>query len=435
RGFNVTGPQGHTFTVRWLEPTAGRLQGLVVLQGGDALPGMSLLQVAGQAGGGAGYVDPINPNQGKGPQGTWTENLAAWGGSPGVGKPLYALFYDAEAETGANDYLNRTAVAGKPELNRMSTAIDMANNNVDNGGRISAADMNSSGGIQANQIAIGKAPFGAAPYPYETIQLNNGYNMRMAIGGREHTVLQSDGNLITHGTVAADGDVQAGNARFAGNVTANANVFGSEVYAVGWFRTRGNGGWYSEAFGGGWHMTDPTWIRAYNGKSVYTSGEVRAGRLSSEGEAVIGSRATVGEFLQINGRANQGGTCSPNGLVGADNAGPLFCTNGTWMRPGGPTTGGYVYRGSSTGTIVGRNDSRFTSFLTVGVGGDGTNNYGSIVYVNGMAVGQLTDYNRDFAKYDSATYPVPSGGTWQVSPNNQASSRTTVTVYEFVQSQ
>ncbi|MCL1586505.1 type II secretion system protein, partial [Xanthomonas nasturtii] len=25
RGFNVTGPQGHTFTVRWLEPTAGRL--------------------------------------------------------------------------------------------------------------------------------------------------------------------------------------------------------------------------------------------------------------------------------------------------------------------------------------------------------------------------------------------------------------------------
>ncbi|MDE6022321.1 MAG: shufflon system plasmid conjugative transfer pilus tip adhesin PilV, partial [Muribaculaceae bacterium] len=42
----------------------------------------------------------------------------------------------------------------------------------------------------------------------------------------------------------------------------------------GWFRTSGATGWYSETYGGGWHMSDSTWIRAYNGKSIYTSGGI-----------------------------------------------------------------------------------------------------------------------------------------------------------------
>ncbi|CAD2265255.1 shufflon system plasmid conjugative transfer pilus tip adhesin PilV (plasmid) [Xanthomonas arboricola] len=423
-GFNTTGPQGHTFTVRWIEPVAGRLEGMVVLQGGDVLSGMSLLQVAGQAGGGAGYVDPLNPSQGKGPRGTWTVNLSTWGGSPGVGKPLYALFYDAEAETGTNDYLNRTAITGKPEVNRMSTTIDMAGNNLASAGTVTAGQVNASGGVQAASLAVGKAAFGAAPYPYETVQLAAGGNMRMAIGTREHTILQNDGSLVTHGNIGAEG-----------NLAANNSVTGTEVYARNWFRTQGSGGWYSESYGGGWHMSDPTWIRAYGDKSIYTGGEVRAGSLNSMGSASIAGRATVGEYVQVNGKAAEGGGCSPNGLIGVDTAGPLFCTNGVWARPGGPTTGGYVYRGSGTGTMVGRNDSRYTSFLTVAVGGGGSNNYGAIVYVNGVLVGQITDFNRDYAKYDTGTFPIPTGGVWQVLPNNQNSSRTAISVYEYVQAQ
>lgn len=38
-----------------------------------------------------------------------------------------------------------------------------------------------------------------------------------------------------------------------------------------WFRSTGATGWYSETYGGGWHMTDTTWIRAYNGKKVYVA--------------------------------------------------------------------------------------------------------------------------------------------------------------------
>ena len=41
-----------------------------------------------------------------------------------------------------------------------------------------------------------------------------------------------------------------------------------EVRCSNWFRTTGNGGWYSE-HGGGWHMTNNTYIRNYNNKPVY----------------------------------------------------------------------------------------------------------------------------------------------------------------------
>ncbi|EJP32302.1 bacterial shufflon protein, N-terminal constant region domain protein [Selenomonas sp. FOBRC9] len=43
-----------------------------------------------------------------------------------------------------------------------------------------------------------------------------------------------------------------------------------------WFRAHDDSGFYFESHGGGWHMTDNDWIRAYNGKHVYTSGKMKA---------------------------------------------------------------------------------------------------------------------------------------------------------------
>lgn len=51
----------------------------------------------------------------------------------------------------------------------------------------------------------------------------------------------------------------------------NANRF----YASNWFRARGDCGFYFEDHGGGWHMTDNEWIRAFNGKNIYTLGKMR----------------------------------------------------------------------------------------------------------------------------------------------------------------
>lgn len=46
----------------------------------------------------------------------------------------------------------------------------------------------------------------------------------------------------------------------------------SSLICSSWIRTTGATGWYSETYGGGWYMSDTTWMRAYAGKSVYTSG-------------------------------------------------------------------------------------------------------------------------------------------------------------------
>lgn len=46
-----------------------------------------------------------------------------------------------------------------------------------------------------------------------------------------------------------------------------------DIHANGWLRTTGNG-WYSQTYGGGWYMTDSTWIRTYNNKSVYSGSGV-----------------------------------------------------------------------------------------------------------------------------------------------------------------
>lgn len=48
------------------------------------------------------------------------------------------------------------------------------------------------------------------------------------------------------------------------------------IYTSNWFRSQGNTGWYNETYGGGWMMQDVTWIRAYNGKAIYTTNVMRA---------------------------------------------------------------------------------------------------------------------------------------------------------------
>ena len=55
-----------------------------------------------------------------------------------------------------------------------------------------------------------------------------------------------------------------------------------DIYANGgWVRVSGTNGFCFESYGGGWQMTDSTWIRAYNGKSIYTSaGTIRSDKIS-----------------------------------------------------------------------------------------------------------------------------------------------------------
>ncbi len=93
---------------------------------------------------------------------------------------------------------------------------------------------------------------------------------------------------------------------------------GGDMTTDGWLITQGAKGWYSSEGEGGWHMTDKTWIKAYNGKSIYTSGTVRGGTVQLDHISISGHK------------------CTPNGLLSRDASGALLsCQSGVWKGAGG----------------------------------------------------------------------------------------------------
>ncbi|AGN33497.1 type IV pilus minor subunit PilV2 (plasmid) [Pseudomonas fluorescens A506] len=181
------------------------------------------------------------------------------------------------------------------------------------------------------------APYGVSPGVghlatalfVEESALVNDYLYRSAVPGqpqlnRMNTAIDMSGNNLNN-----VGTLNANAANVTGTVQANTTNTAGETYTGGWFRARGDGLVYSEKWGGGWYMQDPTWLRSYGDKNVSTGGEMRAGKLVSDG------RTQVGEYLQLDGLAVDGNDCSPNGLWGRDAKGPLFCGEGKWKKPGG----------------------------------------------------------------------------------------------------
>jgi hypothetical protein len=63
-------------------------------------------------------------------------------------------------------------------------------------------------------------------------------------------------------------------------VTGDVTVNGSSGLTInnGWVRVDGNNGITFQDWAGGWFMQDATYVRAYNDKSIYTGGSVRASR-------------------------------------------------------------------------------------------------------------------------------------------------------------
>ncbi|MEW1125405.1 shufflon system plasmid conjugative transfer pilus tip adhesin PilV, partial [Escherichia coli] len=170
------------------------------------------------------------------------------------------------------DRLYRFQVNGRPDLNKMHTAIDMGSNNLNNVGAVNAQTGNFSGNV-------------------------NGVN----------------------GTFS--GQVKGNSGNFDVNVTAGGDIRSNN----GWLITRNSKGWLNETHGGGFYMSDGSWVRSVNNKGIYTGGQVKGGTVRADG------RLYTGEYLQLERTAVAGASCSPNGLVGRDNTGAILsCQSGTW---------------------------------------------------------------------------------------------------------
>lgn len=124
---------GQTPCLLVLQPTAGKLEALLVTEGGPApIPQKELPYVASLADAGGGFIAYETPLAAQGAFGAWRvppDQLgrylaASCSGTPAVaGHLASALFHDGSV---AADFVYRDAVPNHPELNRMTTPLHMA---------------------------------------------------------------------------------------------------------------------------------------------------------------------------------------------------------------------------------------------------------------------------------------------------------------------
>lgn len=103
-------------------------------------------------------------------------------------------------------------------------------------------------------------------------------------------------------------------------ICSTLNAYGrittaSDIYSQSWVRTVGTTGWYSESYGGGWHMTDSTWIRAYNNKQIYTA-STSPDAFHTLGGVNAGGRIYAGSYIETHGGLVCAGVGNSGGASG-----------------------------------------------------------------------------------------------------------------------
>lgn len=117
------------------------------------------------------------------------------------------------------------------------------------------------------------------------------------------------------------------------NVTGALRVGGTEILngKDSWLRTKGDNGWYNSTYAGGWHMTDSTWIRAFNGKSVYTPGIIQADNGFQVGGNIMARIESNGDIKgqDIYGKAYRFNSGSASNITARSTGGfDLWSSNG-----------------------------------------------------------------------------------------------------------
>jgi hypothetical protein len=274
-GFSLTNDSGQTYQLAVAKDPAqaGQLVAFVLTTGGIDIPYKGLRQIASDTEGMGGYVWPANTATGA--DGGWQAKLGDYGLSGQQGR--LAVFLSADAlgtDNDGSDRLYRYQVNGKPDLNRMHTAIDMNGNNINSGGGVNAAT-----GAFTGQVSAGT-------------------------------------NVIAGGNVTASGNITANKA-----ITANNDIRSN----TGWVITRGNKGWMNETYGGGFYMDSTDSVKAVNNKNIYTGGQVRGGSLRADGNV------SAGGILSLDQINKAGSSCSVTGAISRDSSGAILsCQSGAW---------------------------------------------------------------------------------------------------------
>lgn len=89
----------------------------------------------------------------------------------------------------------------------------------------------------------------------------------------------------------------------------------ADIYSAGWIRAGGTNGFYCESYGGGWHMTDSTWLRAYNNKQIYTA-STSPDAFHTLGGVNASGRIYAGSYIETHGGLVCAGVLNSGGASG-----------------------------------------------------------------------------------------------------------------------
>lgn len=166
QGFQATNPYGQDWEVQVLQPNPGQLEALVLSVGGQPIPPVDVPRIGAEAGSKGGTVTSVGTAQGS--FAGWQVSLANYT-NPGAGHLAALLYFDnGNLE---NDYLYRVSVPGQPQLNTMSTDLNMGNNNVTNANNIQANTVTASKDLELG-TAGGTASQGSVCSPNGALASN-----------------------------------------------------------------------------------------------------------------------------------------------------------------------------------------------------------------------------------------------------------------------
>lgn len=197
------------------------------------------------------------------------------------------------------------------------------------------------------------------------------------------------GTSLNTGSGAISGGAISGTTgTFSNTLAANngVSVDGQTVIdnGAGWHRMTGQTGWYNATYGGGMHMQDSSYIRTYNGKSLYAYSTINA-------PALYGYN--VGGHYGVYGRSNA--NHGIYGLSESNNYGVYGQSTGSGYGVYGQSAGNYGIYGRTTsaghGGVLG-----YTANASV---------YGILAHANAWSFyGNSNTYTAGYARSDNGVF-------------------------------
>lgn len=200
-GFSATNSYGATLQGQFLQPVAGALTGVAMAVGGNDPGELEAGTIAAKLGAKGGRMTAAG--NATGAYGGWSLAMANFT-DPGTNRPVAYLDMDTSAGSSTDtDALRRHSVAGHPEYNRMFTAVDMNNKDINNGNNVNAQKVILPNG---NSLEIGSSKY-YGDGTNSAVRQSGGFLVQNQAGTANRFVVDSSGNTSNPGSSTVSGTV------------------------------------------------------------------------------------------------------------------------------------------------------------------------------------------------------------------------------------